>query len=255
VTALRALVVDDEPPAVDELCFLLRNDDDVMVTATAGSATEALRVLDHGDVDVVFLDIDLPDLDGLSVARFLTRLAKPPAIVFVTASEHHGIAAFDVRAVDYLLKPLRADRVTESLRRVRAALGMLASGEQRAEPRTRLPAESGGRTVFVERDDVLVVEAARDYVRLHTADRSHLVRVPISVLESEWSEVGFVRVHRGFLLALRSVQEIRSSGGQTVVAVVGVAGQPATWREVPVSRTHARELRERLIQRSTQGRR
>jgi two-component system, LytTR family, response regulator LytT len=249
---LRALVVDDEPPAVDELCFLLRGHDDVNVVATAGSATEALRVLDSGEVDVVFLDIDLPDLDGLSVARFLARLAKPPAIVFVTASEQHAIAAFDVRAVDYLLKPLRGDRVTESLRRVRAALGIVSS-EHRVQPRTRLPVETGGRTVFVERDDVLVVEAARDYVRLHTADRSHLVRVPISVLETEWADVGFLRVHRGFLLALRAVQEIRSSGGQTVVAVVGVVGQPSTWREIPVSRTHARELRERLIQRATQG--
>ncbi len=252
MNVLQVLVVDDEPPAVDELCFFLGSHDDISIVATAGSATQALRILDRHDVDVVFLDIDLPDLDGLSVARFLARLAQPPAIVFVTASEHHAVAAFEVRAVDYLLKPLRADRVTESLRRVRAALG-IGTGEVREEPRTRLPVETGGRTVFVERDDVLVVEAARDYVRLHTADRSHLVRVPISTLELEWAGVGFVRVHRGFLLALRAVQEIRSSGGQTVVAVVGVVGQPTTWREIPVSRTHGRELRERLIQRASQG--
>lgn len=249
---LRLLVVDDEPPAVDELCFFLRQHDDVGVAAIAGTAAAAMRELDNQTFDAVFLDIALPDLDGLSVARLLQRFAIPPVVVFVTAYEQHAVAAFEARAVDYLLKPLRADRVSETLRRIRAVLGT-NDVDEAPEPRSRLPVEVGGRTLFVERDDVMVVEASRDYVRLHTSDRSHLVRVPISVLETEWATAGFLRVHRGFLLALRHVQEIRSSGGQTVVALVGLSGRPTTWREIPVSRTHARELRERLILRSSSG--
>ena len=252
-TTLRVLVVDDEPPAVDELCYFLRQYEGVEIAAIANTAAEAMRELDAQVFDAVFLDIALPDLDGLSVARLLQRFVAPPIVVFVTAFEQHAVAAFDARAVDYLLKPLRADRVSETLRRIRLALRSDDDSEGAPEPRSRMPVDVGGRTVFVERDDVLVVEAARDYVRLHTAERSHLVRVPISVLEAEWAGVGFLRVHRGYLLALRYVQEIRSSGGQTVVAVVGLADRPATWREVTVSRTHGRELRERLIQRSGQS--
>ncbi len=254
--ALRRLavaVVDDEPPAVDELCFLLSQHESVDLVARCGDATEALRVFESVTVDAIFMDISMPGLDGLALARVLQRFATPPAVVFVTAHQQHAVEAFEMRAVDYLLKPLRSDRVGEALRRIRSSipsdLGDATTGPPSvgSEIRTRIAVETGGRLQFVERDEVIAVEASRDYVKLHTAERSFLVRTPISALEAEWATVGFVRVHRGFLLSLPYVQELRSTAGQNLVALVGSAGSSQSWREIPVSRAHSRELRERLI--------
>src|SRR6185369_17940320 len=118
---LRVLAVDDEPPALDELAYLLRADARVGRLYTAGDATEALRVLRDGDIDVVFLDIRMPGLDGMELARVLGRFAKPPAVVFVTAYDDRAAEAFDLGVVDYVRKPVQADRIAESLRRVLAA--------------------------------------------------------------------------------------------------------------------------------------
>src|SRR3982751_5343945 len=114
---LRVLAVDDEPPALDELAYLLRADPRVAVVHTAGDATEALRVLRDSDIDVVFLDIRMPGLDGMELARVLGRFAKPPAVVFVTAYDDRAAEAFDLGVADYVRKPVRADRIAESLRR------------------------------------------------------------------------------------------------------------------------------------------
>ncbi|WP_239088112.1 LytR/AlgR family response regulator transcription factor, partial [Planosporangium mesophilum] len=115
--SLRVLAVDDEPPALDELAFLLRADPRVAKVTTATDATEALRVLRDTDVDAVFLDIRMPGLDGMELARLLARFAKPPAIVFVTAYDDRAAEAFDLGVTDYVRKPVQADRVAESLRR------------------------------------------------------------------------------------------------------------------------------------------
>ena len=250
---LAVAVVDDEPPAVDELCFLLTQHEGIDLVARCSDANDALRRFESVVVDAIFMDISMPGLDGLSLARVLQRFATPPAIVFVTAHQQHAVEAFEMRAVDYLLKPLRSDRVGEALRRIRSSLpsgvqsGPSDTTERASEVRTRVPVETGGRLHFVERDDVIAVEASRDYVKLHTTDRSYLVRTPISALEAEWASVGFVRVHRGFLVSLRYVQELRSAAGQNLLALVGPPGSSHAWREIPVSRAHSRELRERLI--------
>src|ERR671921_1746121 len=127
---LRVLAVDDEPPALDELAYLLRADAQVGSVHTAGDATEALRVLRDTDVDVVFLDIRMPGLDGMELARVLRRFARPPAIVFVTAYDDGAVDAFDLGATDYVRKPVRAERLAESLRRV-ADLRSAPSGPSR----------------------------------------------------------------------------------------------------------------------------
>src|SRR3954453_15728212 len=117
---LRVLAVDDEPPALDELAYLLRADVRVGVVHTAGDATEALRVLRDTDVDVVFLDIRMPGLDGMELARVLGRFAKAPAVVFVTAYDDRAAEAFDLGVADYVRKPVRPARIAESLLRVLA---------------------------------------------------------------------------------------------------------------------------------------
>ncbi|HLF40256.1 MAG TPA: LytTR family DNA-binding domain-containing protein [Acidimicrobiia bacterium] len=232
--SLAVLVVDDERPALDDLAYLLRQHPRIGSVTTAGDATEALRRLRDGSFDAVFLDIRMPGLDGLELGRVLGRFARPPAIIFVTAFEQHAVEAFELQAVDYLLKPVRAERLSDAVRR-------LGAPARRAdeEDGSRVAVEMGGRTRFVDRDSIRFVEASGDYVRLHTDRDAYLVRVPISALEEGWREAGFVRVHRGYLVALRYVTELRVRAGGGYVLVVEN-------RELPVSRRHARELRDLL---------
>src|SRR5215510_838258 len=147
---LRVLAVDDEPPALDELAFLLRGDPRVGVVNTASDVTEAFRVLRDTDVDAVFLDIRMPGLDGMELARVLSRFARPPAIVFVTAYEDAAADAFDLGAVDYVRKPIQPSRLAESLRRVAAALAMPAEARHEEEDQT-IPVELAGTTKMVAR--------------------------------------------------------------------------------------------------------
>lgn len=234
---LRALVVDDERPALDELRYLLERDDRVREVLTTDSATEGLRILRDLDVDVVFLDIQMPGLTGLELAQVLSRFRTPPRIVFVTAHEAHAVEAFDVHAVDYVLKPVRAERLAEAVRRVVAGSDGTTTGDD-----TQVAVERGGVTRFLNRADITHVEAHGDYARLHTDDGSHLVRTPLATLEEEWAGAGFVRIHRSLLVSLAHVHEVRMDTGRCAVVV----GEPPV--ELGVSRRHTRELRELLLQ-------
>ncbi|MFD9970319.1 LytR/AlgR family response regulator transcription factor [Streptomyces sp. NPDC059015] len=279
---LRVLAVDDEKPALGELLYLLRSDPRVRSADGATDATEALRrisrALDAGPggddgIDVVFLDIHMAGLTGLDVARLLAEFARPPLIVFVTAHEGFAVQAFDLKAVDYVLKPVRRERLAEAVRRV-SDLTAAARGVRRNPPATgaepgaaagaapdrsgssaagpvvtgstapgtapeQIPVELGGVTRFVPIDEITYVEAQGDYARLHTADGSHLVRIPLSTLEERWASRGFVRIHRSHLVALGRIDELRLDGGATTVRV-GAA-------ELAVSRRHARQLRDLLM--------
>jgi DNA-binding LytR/AlgR family response regulator len=240
---LRVLAVDDEPPALDELAYLLRADPRVAVVNTAGDATEALRVLRNNDIDVVFLDIRMPGLDGMELARVLGHFAKQPAVVFVTAYDDRAAEAFDLGVTDYVRKPVQADRITESLRRVLAgrlvpAHPAVAGQRERAEDPS-IPVELAGTTRMLPRSAVRWVEAQGDYARLHTAEASHLVRVPLATLAERWADAGFVRVHRSYLVQLKLITELRLTNSGYVVIIDG--------RELPVSRRHTRELKDRLV--------
>jgi DNA-binding LytR/AlgR family response regulator len=235
---LRVLAVDDEAPQLDELVYLLRADDRVSEVSSASDATEALRILRDDAVDVVFLDIRMPGLDGLELARVLRRFAEPPSVVFVTAHEDRAVDAFELGAVDYLLKPLREERLAESLRRVVAARAVSVSGAAEAGDEV-IPVELAGRTRLLPRSQVRWVEAQGDYARLHTADGSHLIRAALTVLAERWADAGFVRIHRSYLVAVRNITELRLTGSGYVVVVDD--------RELPVSRRHTRELKERLV--------
>jgi DNA-binding LytR/AlgR family response regulator len=236
---LVVLAVDDEPPALDELAYLLNADGRVAQVHRAGDATEALRVLRDTEVDAVFLDIRMPGLDGMELARILRRFARPPAIVFVTAYDDGAVDAFDLGVTDYVRKPVRAERLGESLRRV-AGLRLApapAPGGPPDEP--AIPVELAGTTRMLPRSSVRWVEAQGDYARLHTADASHLVRVSLATLAERWADAGFVRIHRSYLVQIRLISELRLTGSGYVVAVDGV--------ELPVSRRHTRELKDKLI--------
>ncbi len=230
---LRVLVIDDERPALDELAFLLRRHDRIGEVLTTASATEALRLLQDLDVDAVFLDIQMPGLSGLDLAQVLRRFRTPPPVVFVTAHEEHAVDAFELRAVDYVLKPVREDRLAEAVRRVVEGAGRVAEpGDE------QIPVERGGVTRFVNRSDITYVEAHGDYARLHTATDAHLLRSPLSALEEEWGPAGFVRIHRSLLVSLAHIDEVRMEAGRCTVSVAG--------HDLVVSRRHTPQLRELL---------
>ncbi|MFC7344789.1 LytR/AlgR family response regulator transcription factor [Saccharopolyspora griseoalba] len=241
---LRVLAVDDVPPALDELCRLLRDSAEISEVTAASDALGALRTLQSDRFDVVFLDISMPGLDGMELASLLAKMSEPPLVVFVTAYEQHAVRAYDIGAVDYLLKPVRAERLSAALDRV----ARLLATEDIPEPAppqpdamVALPVETAGRTRYVRRSEVLFAEAHGDYVRLHTRSGVHVVRMPISRLEEYWEGAGFVRVHRSFLLSLAAVRELRSDSA-------GALNARTEAGDVPVSRRHARDLRERLLE-------
>ncbi|WP_030769832.1 LytR/AlgR family response regulator transcription factor [Streptomyces sp. NRRL F-2664] len=271
---LRVLAVDDEKPLLEELLYLLRSDPRVLSAEGASDATGALRrvtrALESGPdgpdgIDVVFLDIHMAGLTGLDIARLLAGFARPPLIVFVTAHEGFAVQAFDLKAVDYVLKPVRPERLAEAVRRACAQLGRAeelpaaaaatsgpppATAPPRPYPQAaadrgpeQIAVELGGVTRFVAIADIAYVEAQGDYARLHTDEGSHLVRIPLSTLEERWAARGFVRIHRRHLVALARIDELQLDSGATTVRV-GTA-------ELQVSRRHAREVRDLLMRHAT----
>ncbi|KHO18759.1 LytR/AlgR family response regulator transcription factor [Mycolicibacterium setense] len=246
---LTVLAVDDEAPALDELAYLLGRHPDIGQVYTASDATSALRELNQHTIDAVFLDINMPGLSGIELAGVLANYANRPAVVFVTAHEDKAVAAFDVGAVDYLLKPIRQNRLDEAVRRVASAAGRAGEspGPATAEDQdwNVVPAELGGITHLVPRDSIGWVEAEGDYARLHSATGAHLVRIPLSTLESRWRDHGFQRIHRSYLVSLRQVTGLRTSDGAVLVRLRANGTSPAV--ELPVSRRQARELRDRLV--------
>ncbi|GGT28081.1 MULTISPECIES: LytR/AlgR family response regulator transcription factor [Streptomyces] len=279
---LRVLAVDDEKPLLEELLYLLRSDPRVVSAEGASDATGALRritrALETGPdgpdgIDVVFLDIHMAGLTGLDIARLLAGFARPPLVVFVTAHEGFAVQAFDLKAVDYVLKPVRPERLAEAVRRAcdqltrtaarpaepgggppapaaparhGAGAGPAPAGstaDRAADRGAEIAVELGGVTRFVPVADIAYVEAQGDYARLHTDAGSHLVRIPLSTLEERWAERGFVRIHRRHLVALGRIEELRLDSGTTSVRV-GSA-------ELQVSRRHARQLRDLLMRRAT----
>jgi DNA-binding LytR/AlgR family response regulator len=242
---LRALVLDDEPHARDEISFLLDGDPRIGSVRSASSGASALKLLSNEPFDVLFCDIKMPGLNGLELARVVSQFSAPPSIVFITAYEDHAVEAFGLQAVDYVMKPIRAERLRKAVRRaVESRLSSRSSQEEREEHADEtIPVELGGVTRFVHRSEVRYVEAYGDYVRLYTDDgEQHLIRATLNVLEERWSAAGFVRTHRSLLVRLDRVDEmIRSPDGHTTLRVGA--------DELAVSRRHYREVRDRLASR------
>lgn len=243
---MRALLVDDEVPALSELGYLMEQDGRLDEVVCVASATDALKALESSAFDVIFSDISMPGLDGIALARVIAQFAVRPQIVFVTAHESYAVEAFEVQATDYLMKPVRQQRLAQAIDRVLAAQPGPAPATPAHAGDERIPVELAGVTRFVQRAKVRYVQAQGDYARLVTADGSHLVRVPLSSLENDWAGAGFVRIHRSTLVNLVYVLQVRNSHGQTALTI----GDPATGTaqvELPVSRRHAREVRDRVF--------
>jgi DNA-binding LytR/AlgR family response regulator len=231
---LRALIVDDEAPALSELVRLLAEDARIGAVRTADSRAQALEALEAETVDVLLCDISMPGLDGPQLARALARLDRRPHLIFTTASAKRapgrrpGCDPADLDAVAYVPKPIRPEQLAEAIRRAIEA----------AQDET-IAVELAGVTRFVRRSQVLYVEAQGDYARLHTATGSHLIRIPLSTLEERWAEAGFLRVHRSTMVALSHVDEVLLESGRFRLRLGN--------RVLQVSRRHTRQLREMLL--------
>lgn len=271
-TGLAVLVVDDEDPARDYLAEMLAADYRVRIVLRAADGVSALRLLREQTIDGIFLDVTMPDLDGLELGELLAKLRRPPVIVYVTAYEQHALRAFTVGAVDYLVKPVRRERLSDALdrvagRRVSSEPGPDKPGPDRPGPDPRGPDPRGpdrpgpdrpekpenmavlavereGRTIFLRRADVHFVEAHGDYVRLHATSGDHVLRMPLSRLAQSWADE-FARIHRGYLVSLRHVLELRDDPLGGVLARVAVGRGEV--RDLPVSRRHVKALKQRLV--------
>ncbi len=226
---LRALVVDDEPAARDRLRDLLLRQRDVEVTGESEDVAGALEAIRAEPPDVVFLDVQMPGADGFQLIDAVGARAMP-AVVFVTAHEEHALRAFDVDAVDYLLKPFDEERFTAALSRVREELQLRAlrrgglPESHRKKPLDRLPLRSAGRVSFLRVDHVEWVDAAHNYVRIHGIDgHTHLVRGAISDLETRLDPERFVRIHRSTIVNVDRVRELEltAHGGHVAILESG----------------------------------
>jgi DNA-binding LytR/AlgR family response regulator len=242
---LRVLVVDDEQPARDELAFQLGRLDEVDEVLGAAEATECLRLLECGDIDAVFLDVRMPGLDGLELGRIVRLLARPPMLVFVTAFDSYAVEAFGLAAVDYLLKPVRAERLRATVKRLLETRRGIEAGAASGHPEDedalgdRLPVLARGRIVLVNVADIRVALVAGERVALHTKEGRFQARHTLAELEHRLHGRGFLRVHRAYLVNLRHVLTIESFFNGTYLLKL----RDVPDLTVPVSRRHAADLR------------
>jgi len=219
---LNALIVDDEPLAREGLRLLLDEDPDVANILQAANGQEAISAIRDRRPDVVFLDVQMPEMDGFAVVREVGA-EHMPAVVFVTAHDLYAIQAFEINAIDYLLKPVTRERFAEALRRARTRLqlqaqdnahiaGLLESIVAPARYLKRLAIRSAGKTCFVSSEDIEWIRASENYVQLHTRTRRHLLQVPIGVLEASLDPGMFLRIHRSLIVNTRQISEIENAG-------------------------------------------
>jgi two-component system, LytTR family, response regulator len=243
---LRVLVVDDEPLSRRNVLALLRGEPDIATITECDGGRRAIEEIRASQPDLVFLDIQMPECSGFDVLEMLGT-ALPPAIIFVTAHDEHALRAFDVGALDYLLKPLDAERFRRALDRAKSRI----SAENRSAPEQqasgRFIIRSFGRIRFIAVTDIDWIEAADYYAQLHLAKEAHLLRKSLSDLEHELEPRGFCRIHRSIIVNLARVQalELRADGEYDAVLKTG--------DHLRVSRRFRKILQDRLADPSTQG--
>lgn len=249
---IRTLVVDDQPMARERLVALLRHEPDVELIGTCAAGAEAVTAIRTGGPDLVFLDLQMPELDGLAVVDAV-GVERMPLTIFVTAFDEYAVRAFDAQAIDYLLKPFARPRFQRALDRARRhlenrhraalseqLLSVVASLRRPAAPGPRIMVKAGGRIVFLDVDGIDWAEAEGNYVRLHVGAESYLVRQTMVEVLTTLGETRFVRIHRSRLVNVGRIDELRVAGGGEcdVVLRSGI--------RLGVSRTARESLQQRL---------
>ena len=219
---LRAYIVDDEPAARERLRDLLAPHRDIELAGESEDVAGALPTIRREQPDVVFLDVEMPGVDGFQLIQEMGERTMP-AVVFVTAHEQHALRAFDVDAVDYLLKPFDADRFAAALGRVREEVEArrLRRGNGSRKPLERLPLRAAGRVIFLRVDEIEWVDAAHNYVRIHTlGGDTHVARGSIGELEARLPAERFVRIHRSTIVNVDRIRELELTPHGGSVAIV-----------------------------------
>ncbi len=261
---LTILAVDDERSQLEDLARLLRSFPGVEEVECALDGADALVKASTQHYDAIFLDVRMPDLDGVGLARVLRRFASPPEVVFVSAYDHAAVEVFELRAVDYLLKPVSRQRLEEALDRVATAVyssggasnggasnvgasngdrdphGQLASPAAPESEMIAVSAIRGGATRLIARSSILYLQSHGDFVRVVTEDGRYLLRTTLNELEHRWEPYGFVRIHRQYLANLTRAVELQPLLGGT--AQLTLAGG----HTIPIARRHVGELARRL---------
>ncbi len=209
-TSLRTLIVDDEPLAIERMQLICRDLAGLDVAGTAQDGAAALRMIDALSPDLVLLDMTMPELDGLAVARALTGRKPRPAVIFVTAHENFAVEAFDLDAVDYVLKPVTPDRLERAVARALARRGERA--EQGGDWLTEFWVPYRSELLRIAAADVDRIDAERDYVRLHVGDRSYLLLQTVTGLETRLDPQRFIRLHRSTILRRDRITGLRHDG-------------------------------------------
>ena len=208
---LRTLIVDDEPLAVERMQVICARLPELRVIGTASDGAAALRLIEALSPELVLLDLTMPEVDGLTVARKLARLARRPAVIFVTAHEHFAVEAFDLDAVDYVLKPVAPERLRRAIDRALARRGSEGAAKESAWLE-ELWVPHRAELLRIEVAQVQRIDAERDYVRLHVGDRSYLLLQTIAGLEARLDPQQFIRIHRSTILRRECIRGLRHDG-------------------------------------------
>jgi two-component system response regulator LytT len=251
---LRALVVDDEPLAREEICYLLEEMGGVAVVAQAGNGPDAVEAVNEHEPDLVFLDVQMPGLTGFEVARRLVASGPPLAIVFVTAYDQHAIEAFEVNAVDYLLKPVDSGRLETAVQRVRQRRStsrplndqlerIVQLVEQRQGRREQVAVKVGERYLLVQADDIIFASMVDESINIVTSQISGSGNFrTLDELQARLDPARFWRVHRSHLVNINKIKEIVPWFSRNYILRM----KDAKATEIPVSRSQTRRLREYL---------
>jgi|SRR5262245_3590477 len=247
---IRTLIVDDEPLARERIVDMLVGDAEVEIIGECGDGLAAVAAIEAHKPELVFLDVQMPELDGFGV---LEAIDQTPVIVFVTAYDQYALRAFEVHALDYLLKPFDRERFDKALRRAKHQIereragaapqelvALLADLRSRPKPLERLVIKSGGRVFFMRADEIDWIEAAANYVRLHAGKEAHLLRETITGLAAKLDPDKFLRIHRSIIVNLDRVKELQPwfHGDYVVILQDGT--------QLTSSRNYREELRKLL---------
>jgi len=237
---LTILAVDDEQSQLHDLARLLRSSPIVESVECSSDGHDALLKASSESYDAIFLDVRMPDLDGLELARVLRRFASPPQVVFVSAYDTGAVDAFELHALDYLRKPVARRRVEEALDRVAAVVSGPDAGEPVNGDVVAVDNVRTGATRLISRGSILYIQSHGDFVRVVNEDGRYLLRTTLADLERRWEPHGFVRVHRQYIANLTKAVEFRPLFGTTAELAF------ADGQTIPVARRHVAELGRRL---------
>ncbi len=213
---LRTLLVDDEPLALERLTALCANLPAIAIVGTAGDGLEALRMAAETEPDLVFLDIEMPRMDGIAAARALHAIRPAPAVVLITAYDNFAVEAFDLDIADYLLKPVSPERLERALSRAiaaRARVAQAAETEERSDYANEFWVSHRSELIRIAANDIEHIEAERDYMRLYVEGRSYLLHQTISALEARLNPAHFQRIHRSHIVRRDLIAGLRHEGG------------------------------------------